>query len=71
MKLIIDQLGKKVYNSIWKKADDVTTSMVYLGELYDKVPEHLKMVKVYEMTIHTVDKEHVEEVLRFLDDEEK
>lgn len=63
-----DQLGKRVYDLIWEKADDVISSIVYLGELYDNVPEHLKNVPISQMTIHTIDPKYRQEVLEFLND---
>lgn len=48
-------LNSSIAKKLFKKADDGIIRLVYLSEIYDKVPNHLKGVPVRVMELHDFD----------------
>lgn len=60
-------LGSKVYEKVWKEADDVVESERNLGILYEDVPKDLENIPIQVMEIHIFPEQHKERIKAYLD----
>jgi hypothetical protein len=52
--LVKSSLPKKTLNKLWKKADDAVDRIVFLSEIYAKVPKELQDVSVRVVEFHDI-----------------